>query len=264
MAYLVTGGMGYIGSRVVRDLLKSGREVVCLDPAGVTREALDVIGEEDLGKVKVVRGDVSDTIQFFRLVREHGVDVIVHHAFVMALDEHHRGKLGEEQFGYALRVNCGGMINVLEAAHLFGVRRVVWTSAVLGLGTRIGDFHKEVIGDEAVFKPDTMYGGTKALNEVMAKLYFDRFGVDSIGLRIARTFGYSNLALPFTEINRKVALDIPVALADPEYTTAEQLYLYRGLRRRPCVGVRGADHADEGVQPPGGRVHEPPVVRDDL
>ena len=99
MAYLVTGGMGYIGSRVVRDLLKSGREVVCLDPAGVTREALDVIGEEDLGKVKVVRGDVSDTIQFFRLVREHGVDVIVHHAFVMALDEHHRGKLGEEQLG---------------------------------------------------------------------------------------------------------------------------------------------------------------------
>ena len=103
------------------------------------------------------------------------------------------------------------------------MRRVVWTSAVLGLGTRIGDFHKEVIGDEAVFKPDTMYGGTKALNEVMAKLYFDRFGVDSIGLRIARTFGYSNPALPFTEFNRKVALDIPVALADPDYRNS---YIY--------------------------------------
>ena len=71
--------------------------------------------------------------------------------------------------------------------------------------------------------PDTMYGGTKALNEVMAKLYFDRFGVDSIGLRIARTFGYSNPTIPFTEFNRKVALEIPVVMADPDYSNS---YVY--------------------------------------
>jgi UDP-glucose 4-epimerase len=224
MAYLVTGGMGYIGSRVVRDLLKAGKEVVCLDPSGVTAEAREVIGEHNLGKVKLVQGDVGDTVQLFRTVREHRIEKIVHHAYAMGLAEHDKGKIGEQQLAYALRVNCTGMINVLEAAYLFGVKKVVWTSAVLALGLRISDFYKEPIGDDdAVFMPDTMYGGTKLLNEVMARLYFDKFGVDSIGFRIARTFGYSNLKIPFTEFNRKVALDIPVTMADPGYINS---YIY--------------------------------------
>lgn len=223
MAYLVTGGMGYIGSRVVRDLLNAGRKVVCLDPAGITAESREVIGEQNLGRVKLVKGDVSDTIQFFRLVQENSIEMIIHHAYAMGLADHHRGMVGEAQLGYALRVNCMGMINVLEAAHLFGVKRVVWTSAVLALGLRIGDFYKEPIGDDALFMPDTMYGGTKLLNEVMAKLYFEKFGVDSIGFRIARTFGHSNLTMPFTEFNRKVALNIPVTMADPDYFNS---YIY--------------------------------------
>ena len=53
MAYLVTGGMGYIGSRVVRDLLNAGKEVVCLDPAGVTAEARGVIGGQKQHKGKL-------------------------------------------------------------------------------------------------------------------------------------------------------------------------------------------------------------------
>ncbi len=223
MAYLVTGGMGYIGSRVVRDLLNAGNEVVCLDPAGVTAEAREVIGEQNLGKVKLVQGDVSDAVQVFRLVKENGIDMIIHHAFAMGLADYGKERVGEQHLAYALRVNCMGMINILEAAHLFNVKRVVWTSAVLALGERIGDFHKEPIGDDAVFAPDTMYGGTKLLNEVMARIYFDRYGVDSIGFRIARTFGYSNLKIPFTEFNRKVALNIPVTMADPDYSNS---YIY--------------------------------------
>lgn len=223
MAYLVTGGMGYIGSRVVRDLLNAGKEVVCLDPAGVTSEAREVIGEQNLGKVKLVKGDVSDAIQVFHIVKENGIDMIIHHAFAMGLADYGKEMVGEQHLAYALRVNCMGMINMLEAAHLFNIKRVVWTSAVLALGERIGDFYKEPIGDDAVFVPDTMYGATKLLNEVMARIYFDRFRVDSIGFRIARTFGYSNLKIPFTEFNRKVALNIPVTMTDPDYSNS---YIY--------------------------------------
>jgi UDP-glucose 4-epimerase len=223
MAYLVTGGMGYIGSRVVRDLLNAGKEVVCLDPAGVTSEAREVISEQNLGKAKLVKGDVSDAIQVFRIVGENNIDMIIHHAFAMGLADYGREVVGDLQLANILRINCMGMINMLEAAHLFNVKRVVWTSAVAALGLRIGDFHKEPIGDDAIFMPDSMYGGTKLLNEVMAKLYFDRHGVDSIGLRIARTFGYSNLKIPFTEFNRKVALNIPVTMADPDYSNS---YIY--------------------------------------
>ena len=61
MAYLVTGGMGYIGCRVVRDLLDEGKEFVCFDPAGITPLAREIIGE-NLDRVKIVRGDVGDTV----------------------------------------------------------------------------------------------------------------------------------------------------------------------------------------------------------
>lgn len=224
MAYLVTGGMGYIGCRVVRDLLNAGKEVVCLDPAGVTPEARKVIGDQNLERVKLVRGDISDAVQFFNLIRDCGIEIIVHHAYDMGTADYGAGMVGELRTAQALRINCMGMVNVLEAAHLFGVKKVVWTSAVLAFGLRIGDFYKEPIkDDDALFMPDTLYGGTKLLNEVMARIYFDKFGVDSIGFRPARTFGYSDLRIPFTEFNRKVALNIPVTIADPDYFNS---YIY--------------------------------------
>ena len=49
MAYLVTGGMGFIGSHVIRDLLQAGKEVVSLDVSGITPLFHDVVGENNLG-----------------------------------------------------------------------------------------------------------------------------------------------------------------------------------------------------------------------
>ena len=219
MSYLVIGGMGYIGCRVVRDLLKAGKEVVCLDLTGVTPEAREVIGEENLDKVKIVPGDVSDTMQLFRVVREHGIDLIIHLAFSM-------GPTRELQPAHDLRVNCGGMSNVLEAAHLFGLKRVVWTSAAKAFG-RVRDLYREPIADDdAIYMPDSIYSATKILNEYMAKHYFEKFGVDSIGLRLPRVFGYSKwTGAPgvFTPILKKAALNIPVTITEPDFATS---YVY--------------------------------------
>lgn len=223
MAYLVTGGMGYIGSRIVRDLMNSGKEVVCLDSAGITPLATEVISKEGLEKVKIITGDVSNTVPFFRVIREHGIDLIIHTAYIMT----RRSNLEPE---YALRVNCMGMINVLEAVRLFGLKRVVWTSAMAAVG-RVRDLYREPIGDDdAIYMPDSMYGATKALNEYMVKLYFEKSGVDSIALRLPRVIGVPfDISQPqgvvgkFSEFSRKAALNIPVTIKGPDFVTS---YIY--------------------------------------
>ena len=217
MAYLVIGGMGYVGSRVIRDLVSNGKEVICLVRTTISNEAREVIGEDDLNKVKVVPGDVSDSIQLFRAVHEHNIDYIIHTANAT-------GPIAQSQPAYVIRTNSLGMANVLEAARLFGVKRVVWTSALAVCGARLSEFYKEPVkDDDAPYMPEAMYGATKALNEVMARVYYEKFGVDSIGFRMARCFGHSKFSIPFTEFNRKVALNIPVELVDPDYATS---YIY--------------------------------------
>ncbi len=217
MAYLVIGGMGYIGSRVVRDLVSAGKDVVCLVRSGISAEAREVIGEPNLKKVKIAPGDMSDAIQLFHAVKENHIEYIIHTAYAM-------GQAAEQQPAANVRNNCLGMANVLEAARLFGVKKVVWTSALAVCGARLADFYKEPVkDDDAPYMPEGMYGATKALNEVMARVYFERFGVDSIAFRPARIFGYSKTSIPFTEFNRKVALNIPVELVDSHYATS---YVY--------------------------------------
>ena len=124
--------------------------------------------------------------------------------------------VAEDNPALALRVNCGGMLNVLEAARLFDVERVVYTSAVAAFGSAIADLHPDPIGDRGVFAPDSVYGASKVMNEVLARSYGARWGIESVGLRIARTYGVGNPA-PFTDFVRRIALGQPAELADPDY-----------------------------------------------
>lgn len=213
MAYLVTGGTGYIGSYVVRDLLKVGKKVVCLQRSGITQVAREVIGEDKLRETTIIQGDVSNLLQLLEIVKEHEIDCIVHAGYSIPPGSEHDPAT-------ALRVNSVGMNNVLEAVRLFGVRRVVWTSSSNALGT-VFQYYKDPVPDDAVYKPVTMYGATKVLNEFMCKLYFDQFKVDSIGFRLPRVYGigrWHGAAGVFTEFLRKAALNIPQQLDDADHT----------------------------------------------
>ncbi len=213
MAYLVTGGTGYLGSYVVRGLLKAGKEVVCLQRSGVTRTAREIIGEGDLAAVKIVQGDVTDVVQLLRVIKENAVDLVVHIGYTMP-------PMSEDQPANALRVNSLGMNNILEAARLFGLRRVVWASAGAVLG-RVGEFYREpIVDDDALYMPASMYAATKVLNETMARLYFEKFGVDSIGFRLPLVYGigrYHGAIAAFTDFLRKAALNLPLTMLNGDH-----------------------------------------------
>uniref|UniRef100_UPI003F49A387 NAD-dependent epimerase/dehydratase family protein n=1 Tax=Cupriavidus necator TaxID=106590 RepID=UPI003F49A387 len=161
---LLTGAAGNLGA-VMRDRLKHYADTVRvsdLADAGPARE-----GEE------VVRCDLSDTGAVHALV--DGVDVIVHLGGVSV----------ERPFAEILPANIQGTFNIYEAARRHGVRRVVFASSNHVTGFYGQD---EVIDASAAPRPDGLYGVSKLFGEGLAQLYFDRYGIETVSLRIGSSF----------------------------------------------------------------------------
>ena len=115
---LVTGGCGFVGSAIVRDLVEDGVAVRVFALPGETRENLHRLD------VEVHEGDVLDPFAVRKAVR--GTDTVFHAAALYldwALDP---TKMYE--------VNLGGTLNMLEASRRAGVERFVHTSSIVALG----------------------------------------------------------------------------------------------------------------------------------
>jgi len=182
MTYLVTGGTGFIGSRIVRDLVREGDKVVIYDflPARSSLERL--MSEEEIGSmVEIVQGEITDAPHLFRTVKEHKIEKIIHTASLLVLDSNSNPLM-------ALRVNCEGAINVFEAARTLGLKKVVYASSNACFGPQ--DWYpQEYIPNDAPHYPRNIYAGTKVFNEVIAAYYIDHFGVDISGIRYMHVYG---------------------------------------------------------------------------
>jgi dihydroflavonol-4-reductase len=115
---LVTGGTGFVGANVVRELLREGRAVRVLARTGGDRRALAGLD------VEIVEGDLLDEASLARAVRGIGT------AFHVAADY----RLWAPDPSAIFRANVDGTRNLLRASAEAGVTRVVYTSSVGALG----------------------------------------------------------------------------------------------------------------------------------
>ncbi len=176
MTYLVTGGTGLIGSRIVRDLVREGEQVVAYDwlPARSSLERL--MSEEEIGSmVRIVQGNVTDSPCLIRTIRENDVEKIIHTAALLTVEANADPLL-------AVKVNCEGAICVFEAARILGLKKVVWasTNSVFGPPEK---YPEEYIPNDAPHHPQNIYGATKSFCEVAAAYYSDQHGADITGIR---------------------------------------------------------------------------------
>jgi dihydroflavonol-4-reductase len=118
MDALVTGGTGFVGANLARELVGAGATVRVLARAGGDRRALDGV------KVEIVEGDLLDAGSLARACA--GVDTVYH----AAADY----RLWAPDPGVLHRVNVDGTRSILESAAAARVRRVVYTSTVGALG----------------------------------------------------------------------------------------------------------------------------------
>jgi len=169
MSILVTGGVGAIGSFVAKELVSRGERPVLFD----TRLD-DTLVKDFLGKAELVRGDILDLVSLVDTVRKFKVNLIIHTAAVLA-------GVAQMNMKLAFKVNCEGTLNVLEAARLENVSRVVYTSTKGTYGPALGVHgppdYKPVTEDHPC-NPKGIYGITKLLGEIYGLTYAQQYGLD--------------------------------------------------------------------------------------
>ena len=161
---LITGAAGDLGDHLRRGLGHLAERLRLLDikPMGDAAE-----NEE------IVQCDLSDRAAAYAAIE--GCDAIVHFA----------GHPREMTFDEILRDTLPAAYNVYEGARKFGVKRVVYASSIHAVG-----FYpvEEVPDTRAMHRPDTFYGLTKTFTEDLASLYWDKWGLESVCLRICSCF----------------------------------------------------------------------------
>ncbi|MFF2090553.1 NAD-dependent epimerase/dehydratase family protein [Paenibacillus sp. NPDC058174] len=177
----VTGGSGKLGTRLVKELLRQGIEVV----------SIDTVRSGQL-HCKQIKADLSQFGEVIAAVQ--GVDAIIHLAAIPAP----KGYTNP----YIFTNNTISAYNILEAAAVLGIRKVVMGSSESSYGfawakTRFSPDYLPV-DEEHPQQPQECYGLSKVVNEVTAEMFDRSVGMQVISLRfslIAAQEEYQHLSI---------------------------------------------------------------------
>ncbi|MEN6544581.1 MAG: SDR family oxidoreductase [Armatimonadia bacterium] len=172
--FLVTGGAGFIGSHIVRHLLKRGDEVRVIDNLST-------------GKLENI-AEVRDQVKFFELsIRDlealrpvfEGVDYVLHQGAIPSVPRSVADPVSSHE------ANCTGTLNVMIAAKDAGVKRVVQASSSSVYGSNPQLPKVETMRP----MPISPYAATKLTQEAYASAFYGSYGLETVSLRYFNVFG---------------------------------------------------------------------------
>jgi nucleoside-diphosphate-sugar epimerase len=189
MSVLVLGSSGLVGRSLVGRLAAAEHSVVAGDvrPSPLPPAA----------GVSYVNTDISRLDQVLALLEEQDVSGIVLLSYMM-------GQLMSPKFDgivQASQVNVTGVANVLEAARLLRVPRVVFLSTVGAYGPQ-AIYGDRPVTEEEILAPTSMYGQMKALNESVCERYAALYGLEVVKIRPSSILGAGSSIWPSRFIDR--------------------------------------------------------------
>lgn len=161
---LLTGAAGRLGTELRAGLKPLTKTLRISDRVEITQVA---------AHEEVFIGELGDFEAVMEMTRE--VDAIVHFG----------GAVYEGKFETILESNIRGSYNVYEGARKNKVPRVIYASSVHAIGYHELDAH---IDADSPVRPDSLYGVSKTFVESLSRLYWDKFGIESLCLRIFSSF----------------------------------------------------------------------------
>ena len=176
---LVTGGRGFVGAWICKQLRDRGERVVSLDRGAREgrHSALDLLGIRD--EVKEVEGDLLDSELVHRVLVEHEVDTVFHLAAQTLVGP------AAESPAATFETNVRGTWLVLEACRETGVERVVVASSDKAYGA-----HDELpYREDFPLRPTAPYEASKAAADLLARSYWPSYGLPVAVTRFANIYG---------------------------------------------------------------------------
>lgn len=215
---LVTGGAGFIGSNLVKQLVKEGNSVTVLDNfLSGYRSNLD-----PYQAVNIIEGDVRDKSKVNMAIS--GAEIVFHLAASVG------NKRSIDHPIIDAEINVIGTLQVLEAARREGVRKIV-TSSSAGI---FGELKTIPIKEDHPIEPDSPYGCTKLCEEKLCLSYAKLYDLEAVCLRYFNVYGPNQRYDAYGNV-------IPI-------------FVFRSLRNEPLVifgdGEQTRDfvHVDDVVQ----------------
>ncbi len=165
MNFLVTGGGGFIGTNLVKELLAQGHRVRVIDK------------DPKHGHVAgTAVCDISDRDIIYTMCK--GIDTIIH----LAAETGVQPSVDDPEA--SISVNVGGTFNVLQAAYKHGVKRFIFASSGTVLGDNEPPFHEEM-----TTQPTSPYGASKLAGEAYCNAFFHSYGLETVVLRFSNIYG---------------------------------------------------------------------------
>ncbi len=170
----VTGGTGFIGSHLVDLLLQNGHSVCVLTSSSSVHPNIQAIQS----KIKIIQGDFGNKELLIQVLKD--MDYIFHAAWTTV------PKTSSENPSYDAQSNIIGSIQLLEAAVIAGIKRVIFISTG---GAIYGIPRYNPIDEKHPVQPISAYGISKMAFERYLHFYFKNKGLDYSIIRIANAYG---------------------------------------------------------------------------
>lgn len=211
---LVTGGAGFIGSAVVRQLARDGKRVINLDKltyAG-NPESLKVI--ENATNHRLVEGDILDNAMVLNLLREEQVDGIMHLAAESHVDRSIDGP------GAFVETNVVGTFRLLDAAleywrGLEGEKKARFRFHHISTDEVFGDldFDDTLFTEETPYAPSSPYSASKAASDHFVRAWHETYGLPVVLSNCSNNYGpyhFPEKLIPLVILNALEGKPLPV------------------------------------------------------
>jgi UDP-glucose 4-epimerase len=190
MKYLITGGLGFIGSKIIEKLSNDGHSVICVD----NKDTYDILTEGQLDKlitwrtrnwdnkkVSVIIGDILDRDVCLRAFKSRP-DIVIH------LATYPRAKIVDENPILGIPKVIGTTTNLLWHASNFETKKFVYISSSMVYGDFVDGTR-----EESDTKPQNIYGEAKLTGERLTKLFAKRDGLNYVIVRPSGVYGPGDL-----------------------------------------------------------------------